>query len=177
MQSKNYVNPFGYSFCPKCGAGLQIRELENTQRLQCESCEFIFYQNPVPAAGGILVKDDALLLVKRKFEPQAGYWSLPAGFVEYSETVKQTVVREIKEETNLDIRVGNLFNVYSAIHDPQYHVVLILYDVYLLGGELIAGDDALEAAFFPLDGNIPEMAFSSHEHAVARLRAQFSGQE
>ncbi len=152
---------------------MRISMLENVPRLQCEGCLFVFYQNPVPAVGAVVLHDGQLLLVRRKYEPRVGYWSLPAGFVEYSETVKEALVREVKEETNLDIEVGELFDVYSSSDDSRHSIVLIVYWANVTGGELKAGDDALEVAHFPLDGPMPEIAFYSHVKAISRLQREF----
>ena len=171
------VNPHNYAFCPKCGNTLQIRHSEPVPRLQCQACDFIFYQNPVPAVGAILVRDNQVLLVKRKYEPRIGDWSLPAGFVEFGETLKDALLREVKEETNLDIRVGPFFDVYNAVDDPRNHIVLILYRGEIISGELKPGDDALEASFFPLDKLPSNIAFSCHVFALQRLRQESSAQK
>ncbi len=164
------VNPHKFSFCPKCGNPLQIRSSEQVPRLHCQACDFIFYQNPVPAVAAILVQNKKVLLVKRKFEPRIRDWSLPAGFVEFGETLKDALLREVKEETNLEILIGPLFDVYSAMDDPRNHVVLIVYWGEILSGELKAGDDALETSFFPLDQLPHNIAFSCHTFALQQLR-------
>ena len=92
-----------YQFCPVCGDRLVERlvELESKIRKVCSSCDFIYYQNPTPAAGVVIMDGDELLLVKRKYEPRAGLWTLPAGFVEAGEDASVCAVRETKEETNI----------------------------------------------------------------------------
>ena len=163
-----------FDFCPLCGSGLVEKHLEPDDRLRmvCTSCEFIHYQNPTPAAGIILVEDGKVLLVKRKFEPRAGLWTLPAGFIESDEDVAACAVREAKEETNLDIEMIRLFNVYSAFDDPRAKVVLILYLCRKVSGELRAGDDASEAQFFDLK-DLPEgIAFRAHRNALDEIKSE-----
>ena len=157
-----------FRYCPLCSAELAERhiDLENKVRSACTSCDFIYYQNPTPAAGVVVVEAGNILLVKRKFEPRAGLWTLPAGFVESGERVDECAVREAKEETNIDVSVRRLFNVYSALDDPRAAVVLVLYLCRRTGGELRPGDDAIEAEFFPLDGLPAEIAFKAHQHAL-----------
>ena len=169
------VNPHDFKFCPKCGHFLQVKEHDGVPRLVCERCGFVFYQNPVPAVGAILVENRKVVLVKRRFEPKAGDWSLPAGFIEFGESLKEALLREVKEETNLDIRVGKLFDVYSAMDDPRTHVILVLYRAEITGGELRAGDDAEEAGFFPLDALPPNIAFSCHAYALEQVRRELAG--
>lgn len=167
---ENAVNPHGYTYCPKCGFTLKLDLIDGVSRLHCGSCSFIFYQNPIPAVGAILLQNDEILLVKRKYKPRAGYWSLPAGFVEYSESIQHALLREIKEETNLDIEIGNVFEVFNAFDDSRYHVVVILYYAKIKGGKLKAGDDAMEVGYFQLHDELPELAFSCHTKAIEKLR-------
>ncbi len=162
-------NPKKFRFCPRCGARLREENHHGRIRLVCPNCGFIFYQNPVPAAGVILTRDNNVLLVKRKFEPRAGMWSLPAGFMEYGETVEETAVRELKEETNLDVKLIRLFGVYTGCDDPRNQAVLIMYEGSILGGELRPGDDASEVHFFPLDDLPEEIAFEAHRKVLEEL--------
>jgi 8-oxo-dGTP diphosphatase len=159
-----------YTHCPKCGGGLETRHHEGRDRLVCPQCGFVFYRNPVPAAGVILVEDDRLLWARRKFEPREGLWTLPAGFVEYGEHVEECAVRETKEETGLDVELTGLFNAYMAMDDPRVQVVLLLYTARRVGGELAAGDDASEVVFCPVDETPGEIAFQAHRLALAEIR-------
>jgi len=163
-----------YAFCPLCSAQLKERhvELEGRVRITCVSCEFIHYQNPTPAAGVVVIEDESLLLVKRKFEPRAGLWTLPAGFVESDEDVPACAAREAKEETNLDVEIERVFDVYSAFDDPRAAVVLIIYVARRVGGELAPGDDASDARFFPLADLPEDIAFRAHVNALADVKAQ-----
>jgi ADP-ribose pyrophosphatase YjhB (NUDIX family) len=163
-----------FKHCPVCGAVLEKRPVqpENKVRRACPSCDFIYYDNPTPAAGVILVENARVLLVERKFEPRAGLWTLPAGFVEKGEHVADCAVREAHEETNLTVEVDRLFDVYSAFDDPRAAVVLILYLVKRVQGKLKCGDDASDARFFPLDGLPDEIAFSAHRRALADIVAR-----
>jgi ADP-ribose pyrophosphatase YjhB (NUDIX family) len=138
-------------------------------RPTCPSCGFIWYRNPVPAAGVILVREGAVLLVKRKYEPRAGWWCLPAGFMEAGETPEQTAVRELQEETGVFAQLTGLFGVYAGFDDPRVRAVLILYTGVITGGDERAGDDAIELAWFPLDALPEELAFASHRQALAEL--------
>lgn len=157
-------------FCSRCGGPLSPRRVDDRVRDVCDRCGFVAYRNPAPAAGIVLVEDGAVLLVQRKFEPRVGMWTLPAGFVEYDEHVADCAVRETKEETNLDVTLDGLFGVYMAMDDPRVRVVLLLYRGKRAGGELRAGDDAMDARFFPLDATPKDIAFKAHAQALADLR-------
>jgi ADP-ribose pyrophosphatase YjhB (NUDIX family) len=164
-----------YAFCPLCGSRLEDRMMDGDKlRRACVSCSFVYYANPTPAAGVVVVDGRAVLLVKRKYEPKAGLWTLPAGFVEAGEEVAGCAVRETKEETNLDVRITRIFDVYSAFDDPRTAVVLVLYLAERVGGELKCGDDASDARFFDLDALPEDVAFRAHRKALADLRRRFA---
>ncbi len=165
-------NPKNFHFCPRCGARLKKENHHGHTRLVCPKCGFIFYQNPVPAAGVLLRRNHDVLLVKRRFEPRAGLWSLPAGFMEYGETVEETAVRELKEETNLDVVLTRLFGVYTGCDDPRNQAVLIVYEGKITGGQLRPGDDASDVRFFPLDALPKEIAFEAHKRVLDALKEE-----
>lgn len=164
-----------YRFCPRCGSELLPTELDGRERRVCPKADFVQYRNPVPAVGAFVRKNSRLLMVLRKYPPKAKLWTLPAGFMEYDEAPEETAVREVKEETGLDVSIsaeGGLFSVYRAGDDPRTRVVLILYEADIVGGKLKPGDDALKAEFFPLD-NLPEdIAFSAHRKALSDYLAR-----
>jgi 8-oxo-dGTP diphosphatase len=100
--------------------------------------------------GAVIVHEDRVVLVKRRFEPLAGRWSIPGGAVETGETLEACVVREMAEETGFEVEVGPVIEVFDRItHDEtgrvMYHFVLIDYLCRPIGGELRAGSDVAEA--------------------------------
>ncbi|HEY2953869.1 MAG TPA: NUDIX hydrolase [Candidatus Eisenbacteria bacterium] len=158
-----------FRFCPRCATPLEMRDDHGHPRPTCPACGFIHYRNPVPAAGVVLAHRGEVLLVKRRFEPRAGAWCLPAGFMESGETPERCARRELREETGIVARLTGLFGVYAGLDDPRARTVLILYGARRTGGRLAAGDDAVEAGFHPL-GRLPRpIAFESHRRALASL--------
>lgn len=94
---------------------------------------------------------NSIILVKRKNSPYKGFWALPGGFVEYGETVESAVLREIMEETGLEIRLRNILGVYSdPERDPRGHVITICFTAEIKGGKLKADTDASEVRSFDL---------------------------
>ena len=156
-----------YSFCPLCGADLELRTLKTTEpdRLVCIRCGFVFYLDPKVAVGTIIVDDGGrVVLVRRAIEPGYGKWVFPGGYVDRGEDVKSAAVREAREEAGLDISLGRLINVYSY---PGRAPVIIVYAATITGGCLACDDEGLEARFFAPD-EIPwdELAFRSTQEAL-----------
>jgi len=161
-------NFLGYKYCPRCGQGLSNAVLDGRMRLQCrnESCDFIYYHNPIPAAGAVVIKNDRILLVKRAVMPKVGWWCIPAGFMEWNEHPRDTAVRELKEETGIEIELMGIFEVYSGTDDPRMNAVLILYLAEQVGGELSADDDAMDVRYFGFNELPEKIAFESHNQAL-----------
>lgn len=117
------------------------------------------YIKPSITVDMILVENDSILLIKRKHEPFRGMYALPGGFVEYGEKTEDAAVREMKEETGLDVEIVRLVGIYSDPHrDPRDHTITVVYEVKRRKGDLKGGDDAQEARFFPLN-SLPPLAF------------------
>ena len=111
--------------------------------------------------GGIVIDNMRALLIRRGGPPLEGQWSIPGGMLELGETLEQGVVRELAEETGLDVKVIEIIEVFERIFPapsnadgtpgdtsrPQYHFVILDYLCELQGGTLCAGSDALEFAW------------------------------
>lgn len=159
-----------YTFCPWCASSLVLKVADSRGRLRCPNCDFIWYRNPIPAAGAILNRDGRILLVKRKYPPRVGDWCFPAGFMEYDESPIECCLREIREETGLDIAISRLFWVYAGHDDPRSNAVLILYLADIVGGEPAPGDDAIEIDFVDINKVPPNIAFQAHRDAISDYR-------
>jgi len=161
-----------YSYCPLCGADLELRSLKPTEpdRLVCTRCGFIFYQDPKVAVGTIIRnQENHIVLVRRAIHPGYGKWVFPGGFVDRGEPVMSAAVREAREEAGLEIRLERLLNVYSY---PGRAPVIIVYVATATGGELAVDDEGLEARWFPRE-TIPwdELAFQSTTDALREFFA------
>jgi 8-oxo-dGTP diphosphatase len=153
------------NFCPGCGAALATRFVEGRDRWVCDSCTVIHYRNPVPSTTCLIPHAGGIVLVKRRYDPCIGLWALPGGFVDAEETVEEAAVREVKEETNLDVELEGLLGVYSYV-DPHKSGLVVMYQARLIGGEPCAGDDAQEVANVDID-QLPALCFESHRRALA----------
>jgi ADP-ribose pyrophosphatase YjhB (NUDIX family) len=108
-------------------------------------------ERPIVGVGAAIVSEGRVVLIKRRFEPLAGQWSLPGGTLELGETLEAGVAREILEETGLVVEVGPVVEVFDRILlDPdqrvRYHFVLIDYLCRPVGGSLVASSDVADAA-------------------------------
>ncbi|MBS7620109.1 NUDIX hydrolase [Candidatus Bathyarchaeota archaeon] len=111
---------------------------------------------PIPGVAAIIVREEAILLVKREHEPSKGVWGLPGGVVELGETIEEAVCREVKEETGIEIQPIKLLKVLDSITRDEsgkirFHYVLFEFLCKFLGGELKACTDAQEAMWVSLD--------------------------
>lgn len=108
---------------------------------------------PVPAVGVVCLKDEAVLLIRRGKPPRMGEWSLPGGRIEPGERAIDAALRELDEETGVQADIVGLLDVVDGVFpEADSHYVLIDYLAVWRGGEPVAGDDASEAAFYPLSG-------------------------
>lgn len=160
-----------YPLCPQCGTAMGRRSEGGAERPVCGACGFVQYLNPSPAAAVILRRGAEICLVKRKFPPKAGQWTLPAGFIEYDEDVAEAAAREALEETGLEVRITGLYAALSGILPPDRPVLLIVFHADVVGGLLAAGDDAAEAGWFALDELPGPIAFSTHRRVLRDIGA------
>jgi len=159
-----------YSFCPLCGADLELRSLKPSEpdRLVCVQCGFIFYQDPKVAVATIILDgNDHIVLVRRAIQPGYGKWVCPGGFVDRGEEVVAAAVREAREEAGVEIHIDRLLNVYSY---PGVAPVIIVYVATMTGGTLTCDDECLEVRLFtPAEIPWDELAFSSTKEALTEF--------
>jgi 8-oxo-dGTP diphosphatase len=150
------------NYCKSCGHKTSEQDIDGALRIYCSNCKYIDFIDPKVVAVAIIINEnDELLLVKRNIEPAIGEWAFPSGYVDNKEAVENAVVREVKEETNLDIGVEKLIGVYSNSGNP---VILIVYSTFPVGGELRSGAECQEVKWFRLD-NIPKLPFH-HDYTI-----------
>jgi len=150
-------------FCPQCGSPLEARVCHGRSRPFCPACRFMHFANPRVAVAVFVPERDRLLLVKRKFPPEQGCWALAAGFVDLGEPPEAAAVREVREETGLEVVIERMLDLG---YDETNQVIVILYQGRAVGGTLAAADDVDEARWFGRDA-LPELAFQSTRRAVA----------
>jgi ADP-ribose pyrophosphatase YjhB (NUDIX family) len=157
-------------FCPRCGATPRV---DFPRSLQCEHCGYAAFYNPKPVAGAIPREPDGRLwLLRRGFDPSAGLWTFPGGFVDLGESVEQAARREAREELEVDVELTGLVGVYSRAQD---RVVLVVFDATLEGEPRPTPEAPEVRAFAPGDVPWDELAFWSTEQALRDLLGRNGG--
>ena len=157
-----------YTYCPMCGTALAPTERGGRRRPACPSCRFVQFSNPSPGAVILIEKEGQVLLGKRAGGYGAGKWGLPQGFLEFDEDFLTSAIREVKEETGLDVEIRSILSVVSNFLSPRLHTLAIVLLARVAGGSLCAADDLAAVEWFPLSGPLPEMAFEADAHICER---------
>lgn len=124
---------------------------------------------------GIIIKNKKILLIQRKNEPYKNYYALPGGFVNYGETVEKAIEREIKEETNLKIKVKKLAGVYSnPQRDPRGHIISLVFFCQLKNNKLKFADDAQSGKWVPISKIPRKLAFDHYRIIKEFLKNVYS---
>ena len=122
---------------------------------------------PVPAVGVVCLRGDEVLLIRRGTPPRMGEWSLPGGRIEPGERAVDAALRELREETGVEARILGLIDVVDGIFpEAGRHYVLIDYLAEWAGGEPVAGDDAAEAAFMPVEAALTMVPWSETRRVI-----------
>jgi 8-oxo-dGTP diphosphatase len=141
----------------------------------------VFPERPIVGVGAVVLDGGRVLLVRRAHEPLKGEWSLPGGALELGETLAGALVREVQEETGLQIRVGPVVEVLDRVHRAadgrvEYHFVLVDYLCAPIGGRLMPNSDAADARWANVDelteyrlavSALEVIAKAAHMHAGA----------
>ena len=150
-----------------CGGPLVRKVVKESEPLRpvCNSCGYVIYLDPKVAVGTIITNtENRIALVRRAIEPGYGKWVFPGGYVDRGEEPVSAALREAFEESALHIKIEGLLNLYSY---PGSTPIIIVYSATVIGGELTAEDESLEAAWFEkTDLPWSELAFRSTKDAL-----------
>ncbi len=156
---------FVYRYCPRCAHELHTTQLFGRERAHCAACGFIQFQNPKVAVAVLLTDGTRVALVQRAVIPQIGYWSLPAGFMDFDEQPAGAALRELYEETGMRGDITGLLGIFPM---PQGGGIVITFAADLVGdGNIIAGDDVSDARWFTAGTLPPNLAFESTRTVLA----------
>lgn len=165
------IKPPSFYFCPFCGRKLKIKIEEGRQRKHCPSCQWTYYPHVGTAVVGIITKQGKALLVKRRREPYANTWMFPAGFVDYGEHPEETVKREVKEETGLEVKKAEFMEVLQSEDDPRSpgHFVFC-YKITVSDGQLRTDEEENEEVAWKSIKDPPKIGFKLHQHIMKKLQ-------
>jgi 8-oxo-dGTP diphosphatase len=159
-----------FRFCPFCAAALVRKNIHGKRMKACPECGFIDFQNARPTAGAVIVNEkNEVLLARRARPPHKDMWNLPGGFLEKWEHPREGAIRELKEETGLDIEITGFLDIHIGnYNDPEqgfFQTFNVYYAARIGKGKLKAADDTSELRYFPLD-ELPKMAFECDRQAI-----------
>lgn len=164
---------FEPTYCKYCGAKLEKKYAEGSERPYCPSCDRIIWQNAEPVAATVVRKDNEILFVKRGIKPGKGEWSLPAGFLEFEEEPAKAAARELEEETGLKVQEKDmeLFESLAMERFPGQRLVAFIFSVDSINaeGEISAGDDAEKALYWTIE-ELEESEEELREHFVYAMK-------
>lgn len=139
--------PNYYKFCPRCGKSLSLRPDGGRQRAACQECSFIHFSTFSLGVGGVVVRDNKVLFIRRGQDPGKGRWTIPGGYVEQDEPFEEAVVRELYEETGVHTEVQGVLAARNSLtqRDSNVYIVFSLKD--LGGGPQCDGVEVDRAEF------------------------------
>lgn len=162
---------FVIRYCQLCGSNATfiIPAGDSLPRYVCGSCGHIHYDNPRLIVGCVAEWEGKILLCRRAIEPQRGFWTLPAGFMENGETTAQGAIRETLEEAGAKVVVDAPFAMISIPYINQVH---LFYRGRLLSPDYLTGEESLEVAILKAE-EIPwqDIAFRSVTLCLERYLA------
>ena len=153
-------------FCDNCGSNIENVMMDTKEKRVCPTCKKNLYDHYIVGSGGIVEKDDKILLLKRTHEPFKEHYNLPSGHVNDDESPEDAAIREIYEETGLKVKIESLFGIYFFDDHPDGYGINIVYKCHTIGGKLKDTKEAKESRFFMID-DIPDLiAGGGHSKAI-----------
>jgi len=148
------------NFCQVCGCALVDRFAFGKLRRACPDCGHIHFQDPKVAAVVFIEQEGRVLLVRRAMNPERGKWALPAGYIDDGEDPREAAIREVREETGLDVEITELVDVQTGPL-PLGASIVIIYAARVVSGTAHPLDDVDEVLWVAASDPLPDLAFES----------------
>ena len=158
-----------FKFCSLCRYYLRKKQVDGRERLVCQKCGRIYYENPLPVTVcAAKNRKGKILIARRNLKPGINKWALPGGFVESNEAPETACLRELEEETGLNGKIKRLIGVY--IQKTRYYgsLLVIGYEVGIFKNNLSLNNELKEAKFFSKK-DLPIIPFSSHRKIIEEV--------
>jgi 8-oxo-dGTP diphosphatase len=135
-------------------------------------------ERPVVGVGGVVIADGRALLIRRGHAPLEGEWSIPGGTLEVGEALLDAVGRELAEETGIEVRVGDLIEVFERIFPdgegrPKYHFVILDYLCEAIRGTARPGSDVTDVAW-AAESELPKYSLTPTATRVVKKAFQMA---
>jgi mutator protein MutT len=165
-----------FTHCPICGS--KLFEISGERSRHCSDCGFTYYANASASTAAIITNSKGeILLTTRAFEPAKGKLDLPGGFVDMNETAEEALIRELKEELNIDVRnpqylfsIPNEYN-FSGI---TVHTLDMFFKIEVNDDiQIQTNDDVASAQFYDLKiVNTEDIGLNSIKKAINKLKVE-----
>ncbi|HVA55111.1 MAG TPA: NUDIX hydrolase [Gammaproteobacteria bacterium] len=165
-------------YCGQCGHEVVVETPpgDHLPRHVCEHCGTIHYQNPKLVVGCVPECEGKVLLCRRSIEPRAGFWTLPAGFMENGESLEQAALREAQEEALAEVELLAPLASVSVPHVNQGHFMFhgrLLHGKYGIGAETLEVDLFGEERVPWKDIAFPSVRYTLESFFADRRRGHF----
>lgn len=157
-------------YCLSCGQRLEIRNIGGENRKACPGCSFVFWGNYSIGVGALIMKDEKILLVRRRQDPGKGLWTNPGGYIEQYEPIEKTIVREVFEETGITTRVNGIIAL-GDLPRNVHNVYLVFLMDYVEGHPQPDKVEVDDAGFFSLN-DMESMNVADLTRRLARIAFQ-----
>lgn len=162
----------GIYYCIQCGAQMDQQHVDGRPRPVCPACGWIHYLHLKVGAGAVIQQEGRVLLLQRAHDPWTGAWNLPAGYCEVDEAPTQAAIREVLEETGLQVAPTTLLEAYFFDDDPRGNGVLLVYACRVVGGQLRPNAESQAARYFAPDELPQSLAGGGHDSAILDWQAR-----
>jgi len=159
-----------YTYCPQCRRKLEIKNIYP----YCQNCNETYYRNSKPCAGILPIKDGKVLLSRRAGEPFKGEIDIIGGFLEEGEHPEIGAIREVKEETGLDVTIKELLKIYiDKYGEDGYYTLNIHYIGEIVRGKMKPQDDVLSLHWIPIMEVPTNEGFKNTQSILKDLKAWY----
>lgn len=137
--------------------------------------ERAYPSRPWGGVGVVVWKDGHVLLIQRGKEPMRGSWSIPGGSHDLGETIREAAIREVREETGVEIELGPIIDVIDTVRRDaegqiHTHYTLVDFAATWVSGDAVAGDDAMNAEFVPFKEALERLTWSETARVICESR-------